>query len=167
MKAWTRLGNLECSVKNVWMNFGRWTFVNICGMSRNRIVLDTNSLVQCIAPRSRYRRIWDSYVEGDYVLCVSNEILNEYEEILERLAGVEVSKYAIEAILNSSNTLFCVPSYNFHLIEADPDDNKFVDCAVATGATCIVTEDHHFSVLNKIDFPKIVVVGIDTFLHLL
>ena len=82
-------------------------------MSRNRIVLDTNSLVQCIAPRSRYRRIWDSYVEGDYVLCVSNEILNEYEEILERLAGVEVSKYAIEAILNSSNTLFCVPSYNF------------------------------------------------------
>ena len=167
MKAWTRLGNLECSVKNVWMNFGRWTFVNICGMSRNRIVLDTNSLVQCIAPRSRYRRIWDSYVEGDYVLCVSNEILNEYEEILERLAGVEVSKYAIEAILNSSNTLFCVPSYNFHLIEADPDDNKFVDCAVATGATCIVTEDHHSSVLNKIDFPKIVVVGIDTFLHLL
>lgn len=167
MKAWTRLGNLECSVKNIWMNFGRWTFVNICGMSRNRIVLDTNSLVQCIAPRSRYRRIWDSYVEGDYVLCVSNEILNEYEEILERLAGVEVSKYAIEAILNSSNTLFCVPSYNFHLIEADPDDNKFVDCAVATGATCIVTEDHHFSVLNKIDFPKIVVVGIDTFLHLL
>ena len=117
-------------------------------MSRNRIVLDTNSLVQCIAPRSRYRRIWDSYVEGDYVLCVSNEILNEYEEILERLAGVEVSKYAIEAILNSSNTLFCVPSYNSHLIEADPDDNKFVDCAVATGATCIVTEDHHFSVLN-------------------
>jgi len=136
-------------------------------MSRDKIVLDTNSLVQCIAPRSRYRRIWDSYVEGDYVLCVSNEILNEYEEILERLAGVEVSKYAIEAILNSSNTLFCVPSYNFHLIEADPDDNKFVDCAVATGATCIVTEDHHFSVLNKIDFPKIVVVGIDTFLHLL
>ena len=78
-----------------------------------------------------------------------------------------MSKYAIEAILNSSNTLFCAPSYNFHLIEADPDDNKFVDCAVATGATCIVTEDHHFSVLNKIDFPKIVVVGIDTFLHLL
>ena len=75
-------------------------------MSRNRIVLDTNSLVQCIAPRSRYRRIWDSYVEGDYVLCVSNEILNEYEEILERLAGVEVSKYAIEAILNSPHTVF-------------------------------------------------------------
>ena len=142
-------------------------FANTCVMGKNRIVLDTNSLVQCIAPHSRYRKIWDSYEEGDYVLCVSNEILNEYEEILERLAGVEVSKYAIEAILNSPNTLFCAPSYNFHLIEADPDDNKFVDCAVATGATCIVTEDRHFSILDKIDFPKVIVVGIDTFLRLL
>lgn len=136
-------------------------------MSKNRIVLDTNSLVQCIAPHSRYRKIWDSYVEGDYVLCVSNEILNEYEEILERLAGVEVSKYAIEAILNSPHTVFCSPSYHLRLIESDPDDNKFVDCAIATGAACIVTEDRHFSVLKQIDFPKVIVVGIDTFLHLL
>ena len=136
-------------------------------MSKNRIVLDTNSLVQCIAPHSRYRKIWDSYVEGDYVLCVSNEILNEYEEILERLVGVEVSKYAIEAILNCPYTCFCSPSYHLHLIESDPDDNKFVDCALATGAACIVTEDHHFSVLKQIDFPKIIVVGIDAFLHLL
>lgn len=104
---------------------------------------------------------------GEYVLCVSNDILNEYEEILEKLAGVAVAKYAIEAILNSPNTLFCVPSYHFNLIEADPDDNKFVDCAIATGATCIVTEDKHFSVLNRIDFPKVIILGIDIFLRTL
>lgn len=98
------------------------------------------------------------------MLCVSNEILNEYEEILERLAGEEAAKYAVEAILNSPYTLFCSPSYNFHLIEADPDDNKFVDCAIATGATCIVTEDRHFSVLSEIDFPKVLVIDLDTFL---
>ena len=130
-------------------------------------MLDTNTLVQCISPHCRYRRIWESYVEGEYVLCVSNDILNEYEEILEKLAGVAVAKYAIEAILNSPNTLFCVPSYHFNLIEADPDDNKFVDCAIATGATCIVTEDKHFSVLNRIDFPKVIILGIDIFLRTL
>ena len=134
-------------------------------MKSKRIVLDTNTLIQCISPSCRYRKIWDSYVEGDYMLCVSNEILNEYEEVLERLAGVEVAKYAVEAILNSPHTLFCVPSYNFHLIEADPDDNKFVDCAIATGATCIVTEDRHFSILNRIDFPKVIIMGIDAFLQ--
>lgn len=127
--------------------------------------MDTNTLVQCISPQCRYRKIWDSYTVGEYLLCVSDEILNEYEEILERLAGVDVAKYAIEAILNSPHTLFCVPSYHFHLIEADPDDNKFVDCAIATGATCIVTEDRHFSVLNRIDFPKVIIMGIDTFLQ--
>lgn len=136
-------------------------------MGKNRIVLDTNSLVQCIAPHSRYRKIWDSYVEGDYVLCVSNEILNEYEEFLERLAGIGVAKYAIEAILNSPHTLFCSPSYHLHLIESNSDDNKFVDCVIAAGAACIVTEDHHFAILKQIDFPKIIVVGIDTFPHIL
>lgn len=133
-------------------------------MGRNKIVLDTNSLVQCISPRSRYRKIWDSYREGGYVLCVSDEILNEYEEILERLAGTAVAKYAVEAILNCPHTLFCSPSYKFRLIEADPDDNKFVDCAIATGAMCIVTEDRRFSVLKEMDFPRVPVMGLDAFL---
>lgn len=137
-------------------------------MKTNRIVLDTNSLVQCISPHSRYRKIWDSYVQGEYVLCVSNEILDEYEEILERLTNIKVAKIIIEAIINCPNTLYCTPFYNFHLIEADPDDNKFVDCAISVGAKCIVTEDKHFNILKQIDFPKVDIVGIDDFLkHLL
>ena len=39
------------------------------------------------------------------------------------------------------------PHYTFALIEADKDDNKFVDCAIAANAKCIVTED----VLKHID----------------
>ncbi len=58
----------------------------------SRIVLDTNALVQCISPRSRYRCIWDSFLSGENLLCVSNEILNEYEEILERLMGEDIAK---------------------------------------------------------------------------
>ena len=30
------------------------------------------------------------------------------------------------------------PHYTFALIEADKDDNKFVDCAIAANAKCIV-----------------------------
>lgn len=100
----------------------------------SRIVLDTNSLVQCISPKSEYRKIWDCFLEGSNYLCVSNEILNEYEEILERLAGTEVAKLVIEIILNSPYTLFFTPYYNFHLIKSDPDDNKFVDCAIVANA---------------------------------
>ena len=114
----------------------------------NRIVLDTNSLIQCISPKSRYRKIWDCFLDGTNQLCVSDEILNEYEEILERLAGVEIAKLVIDVILNNPYTLFFTPYYNFNLIKSDPDDNKFVDCAVVANAKFIVTEDHHFHILK-------------------
>jgi len=57
-----------------------------------RLVVDTNSLIQCISRRSRYHDLWLSFLDGRNVMCVSTEI------------------------------------------EADPDDDKFVDCAVACNA---------------------------------
>lgn len=126
-----------------------------------RLVLDTNSLIQCIARRSRYHAIWLSLLDGRNRLCVSNEILEEYEEILERKAGHTFATLAIHVIVNNPHTLFITPYYHFHLIKADPDDNKFVDSAVAGNATFIVTEDHHYDVLRQTDFPKVNIVTLD------
>lgn len=53
---------------------------------------------------------------------------------------------------------------NSNLVTADPDDNKFVDCAVAANARFIVTGDHHFNVLRHIAFPVVDVISIDDFL---
>jgi predicted nucleic acid-binding protein len=57
--------------------------------------------------------------------------------------------------------------YHLHLITADPDDDKFVDCAFKANAKYIVTQDHHYDVLRNIPFPKIEVVDIDEFLSIL
>ena len=62
---------------------------------------------------------------------------------------------------------FVTPYYKMHLIEADEDDNKFVDCAFTAGASCIVSNDAHFKVLERIDFPKILVLKIRDFVSLL
>ena len=132
----------------------------------SRLVMDTNCLVQCISPRSRYRPVWNRYLEGADLLCVTNDILDEYEEILERLAGVETAKYIIELIVNSPHTRFFTPHYHFHLITSDPDDDKFVDCAVAANARYIVTEDSHFQVLRRCDFPRVECIGLDGYLEL-
>lgn len=48
----------------------------------SRIVLDTNSLIQSIPPKSKFHKIWESFLDGTNELCVSTGILNEYEEIL-------------------------------------------------------------------------------------
>lgn len=48
----------------------------------NPVVIDTNCLLQIIARKSPYRPIWDAFLAGRFDLCVSNEILDEYQEIL-------------------------------------------------------------------------------------
>ena len=93
----------------------------------NKIVLDTNALIQCLPNKSPYRKIWNSIIEGKSFLCVSNEILEEYEEILGRMYGRKIAELALLAIINRPSVIFITPYYHFHLIEADPDDNKFVD----------------------------------------
>jgi predicted nucleic acid-binding protein len=51
------------------------------------------------------------------------------------------------------------------IITADPDDNKFVDCAFAAGADYLVSEDSHFRVLHETPFPQLNLVTLDEFMQ--
>lgn len=83
---------------------------------------------------------------------------------MQKLMGFEAAEYVVKTILNSSFVQIVTPYYNFQLIEADKDDNKFVDCAIAAEAKCIVTNDHHYDVLKTIPFPKVEVVSLVEFI---
>lgn len=131
------------------------------------IVLDTNCLLMSLSRRSQYYPIWRNFVDGKYSLCITNEILAEYEEILTQKIGSEIASNIIKAILDLPNTKIVQVYYHLHLITADPDDDKFVDCAFKSNAKYIVTQDHHYDVLNEIPFPYIEVVNIDEFLGIL
>ena len=130
-----------------------------------RIVLDTNCLIQSIPARSRYHKVWQSLVEGRNILCVSNEIISEYMEILQRLTDFETAEVVIKTIVNSPFVEFVSPYYRFELIKQDPDDNKFVDCAIAASARYIVTNDHHYDVLKEIPFPHVDIISIADFIQ--
>ena len=126
-----------------------------------RLVVDTNSLLQCISRRSKYHDLWISLLDGRNTLCVTTEILEEYTEQLQRFTSPEFTEAALGVITNNPYTLFVTPYFHFKLIAADPDDDKFVDCAVASNAKYVVTDDGHFDVLKQIDFPKIEIIGLD------
>ena len=128
------------------------------------IVLDTNCLLVAVAARSKYHKIWKDFLDGRFTLCISNEIIEEYLEILSRHTSEYFAEVVLSAILNRKNVKKIDPTFAFHLITVDPDDNKFVDCAIAGNARYIVTEDHHFDVLKEIKFPKVDVIRIDAFL---
>jgi predicted nucleic acid-binding protein len=87
----------------------------------------------------------------------------EYEELLSSLYPPEVTKNTLHLLLASHNVEKILPYYKWDLISADPDDNKFVDCALNAGANYIVTNDKHFDILKTIDFPKVNVIRIDEF----
>ncbi len=128
-----------------------------------RIVLDTNCLLMCISPKSPYHKIWRDFVDGKVEWCVSTEILSEYTEILEKKTSLWFAETVVNAIVNNENTIRVSPTYFFQLIEADPDDNKFVDCAVCGNAEFIVSNDAHFNILKQISWPKITVISIDEY----
>ena len=130
------------------------------------IVLDTNCLIPAIKRDSRYYLIWRDFIAGRYTLCVTDEILNEYEEIITQKTGsTEIAHNIISAIINRHNVKHIEVYYHFGLITEDPDDNKFVDCAIKANAQYIVSEDHHFNALKSIPFPKVEVIGIDEFIE--
>ena len=133
-----------------------------------RIVLDTNCLIQSIPQKSPFRAVWDSFLSGKNTLCVSNAIIEEYMEILQRLTDVKTATLVIKTILESPFVEFINPYYQFHLITTDPDDNKFVDCAIAAAARYVVTNDHHYDVLRMSNtFPTVEVINLKDFLELI
>lgn len=136
-------------------------------MEKRRIVLDTNCLVQIIGHMSPTHKVWSSFISGDYILCYSDDVLREYEEILGQLISPQIANIITEIIITSPFAERVDPRYHFGLITADPDDNKFVDCAIIAGAELVVTEDSHFNILKEIDFPRIEVMRLLQFMALL
>lgn len=132
-------------------------------MMQRQVVLDTNCLVQIISRHSPAYFLWELFLNGKYNLCITNDILEEYEEILCQKANRHIASLVIEVIRKAPNTIEYDASFRWELISADPDDNKFVDCAVVANADFIVSEDKHFKELKKVQFPKVNVISLEEF----
>jgi len=124
----------------------------------HKIVLDTNVLLVSISERSSIHWVFQGLLENEYILCVTTEILAEYAEIIERYLGSKVSESVLGVIENLENVELITTYFRFQLLQ-DEDDDKFVDCAIASNAHYIVSHDKDFNVLKDIDFPKVRVIN--------
>lgn len=112
---------------------------------------------------SPFRIIWDMFLKGKFILCVSTEIIEEYSEIISKKTTSEIVNNVIATILNAHNTELVTPYFRFNLIQNDKDDNKFVDCCIAANARYIVSNDRHFDILKQIEFPHVNVISAQEF----
>ena len=73
------------------------------------IVLDTNCLIMAISAQNEYYKVWQDFIDGKYILCITNDIIEEYTEVIARNLSPLISDYIITAILNSKK---CTPYFS-------------------------------------------------------
>ena len=132
-----------------------------------RIVIDTNCLIAILPSKSPYHKVWTDFLEQQLEICVSNEILMEYEEIISEKTSPAFAEAIIKTLINKPNFIRVYPTWRFGYIVADPDDNKFVDCAICGRAELLVSNDKHFNILKNIGFPYVRVLRIQDFVQIL
>lgn len=132
-----------------------------------KVVIDSNVLLVAIGKRSKYKPIWNAFINGKYQLIISEEILHEYEEILKEHSAPGVAEIVLEVFVESPDIIYNRIYYSWNVISKDPDDNKFFDVAVAANADYLVTNDAHFKEAANIPFPKVYIISADAFLDII
>lgn len=124
-----------------------------------RVVIDTNVMFISVLKHSPIYPIYRSLLDGELCLCFTNEIALEYEEIFQNKLGEYYASIFLENLYKLPNKSYIETYYKWRLITQDPDDNKFVDCAIAGNTDYIITEDKHFNVLKNHPFPEVNVIS--------
>jgi uncharacterized protein len=115
------------------------------------VCIDTNVVLGMFGRNGPWLPIRQALIESRLIWAVTTEILLEYAEVAAREMGNAAAAQLLRFIdileQTRGNIRHVSPSFRFQLIMADPDDNKFTDCAITATADHIVTEDRHFAPL--------------------
>ena len=117
-----------------------------------KVVIDTNGLLRSIPRDGSYRWLYDAFAARQFTWVVSTEILLEYAEMTGHYYSSVAAELVTSLLLAAPNHLRQEPYFRFGQVTNDPDDNKFVDCAIAAGVDWLVSDDNH--ILNLLRQPN-------------
>jgi putative PIN family toxin of toxin-antitoxin system len=118
-----------------------------------KVVIDTNVFVSSFFGGTP-RNIINFWKQGEISLCLSQEIIQEYIEVLNRLGlnNTNEIQNLTKLFAEGYNSIFTATTPRLAIVEADPDDNKFIECAVALDCKIIISGDKHLrDIKNYID----------------
>jgi putative PIN family toxin of toxin-antitoxin system len=122
-----------------------------------RVVLDTNVVISGIFFGGVPSQILTAWIDDAFDLVVSTDVLEEYRYVADRISekfpGVEISPVLDRIALHA---LLVVPVNLPGDACTDRNDIKFLECAVACGADCVVSGDR--ALLRSSGYEGIVVV---------
>ncbi len=110
-----------------------------------KVVLDTNVIISGVFFGGVPGRILSAWHAGQFDLVLSASILAEYRkvaaELTSRYGGSEFEPLA--ALLLMDSDVVDAPEFLAIPVSSDPDDDKFLACALAGAAPVIVSGDRH------------------------
>ena len=109
-----------------------------------QLVVDTNVILASVSRKSANNWIFQKILDEEIDIFITNEILFEYKEKLSDNFSVTLAKNVIEIFLIADNVHKIITYFHWNLISVDKSDNKFVDCAVASNADYILTNDLYY-----------------------
>jgi len=115
-----------------------------------RVVIDTNVFVSSFFGGNP-RKIIDLWKNERITLCLSNAVLDEYIDVLRRIGLKDEDE--LEELLSlfsrGFNILFTTKTPKLKIIKNDPDDDKFIECAVALKAKAVITGDREVLAMKE------------------
>ena len=115
-----------------------------------KVIIDTNVFVSSFFGGIP-REIINLWKDGKIVICLSQNIIEEYLGVLNRL-GLKNQKEIqdlTKLFAEGYNSIFTAKTPKIEIVENDPDDNKFIECAVALDSKIIVSGDKHLKEIKK------------------
>ena len=122
-----------------------------------KVVLDTNVFVSSFFGGNP-KKIVDLWKTGEVTLCLSRTIIDEYVEVLRRL-GLQNERELDELLglfARGFHVLFAARTPKLQVVDEDPDDDKFIECAVALKASYVISGDKGLTAVQEFVGTKIV-----------
>ena len=123
-----------------------------------RITIDTNIVASAFYFGGKPRHLLSLVMEGKIDSIVSVQILDEYRRIIAELGETYKQKnndISFEAFISRCKTV--VPSQKISICR-DPDDDKFIECALEGKCVYIVSGDKDLLSLEKVETVEIVTI---------
>jgi putative PIN family toxin of toxin-antitoxin system len=127
-----------------------------------KTVIDTNVLVSALSSRSIYHWLILQLLDEKIDLSVTEEILLEYEEILKQKYSSSVAENFLTTLRELPKVHYTRVYYQWNLLK-DEDDNKFVDCYIASNSNYLITNDSDFNSLKTLKFPLVNILSLQEF----
>jgi putative PIN family toxin of toxin-antitoxin system len=109
-----------------------------------KVVLDTNVFVSSFFGGNP-RAMVDLWKTGEITLCLSRPIIDEYVRVLRRV-GLQDERELEELLAlfaHGLHVIFAAKTPRLSVVAEDPDDDKFIECAVALKANFVVSGDRN------------------------